>query len=62
MLTWDGLAVEDCFYGVGSNRSTPGWEVKKWRLTGSEDEPRYPIEYWQPLPGKPVRAVDMRKA
>lgn len=54
VLAWDGLCVEDCFYGVGTDRSSPDWSRHQWRITSSEIIPLHPITHWMPLPDAPT--------
>ena len=53
VLAWDGLSVEDCFYGRGTASGAEEWKNPHWRITGSEVICRFPITHWQPLPQKP---------
>ncbi len=51
VLGYDGLMIEDCFYGVSSNRSDADWSEVTWRRTGYEDHFR--ATHWMPLPEAP---------
>lgn len=51
VLGYDGLVIEDCFYGVSSNRSDADWSEVTWRRTGYEDHFR--ATHWMPLPEAP---------
>lgn len=51
VLGYNGLAIEDCFYGVSSDRSDADWSEVTWRRTAYEDHFR--ATHWMPLPGAP---------
>lgn len=51
VLGYDGLMIEDCFYGVSSNRGYADWSEVAWRRTSYEDHFR--ATHWMPLPEAP---------
>lgn len=55
VLGWDGLIIEECFYGGQS--SITGDATKAWRVMAMESllepETTYPITHWMPLPRPP---------
>lgn len=53
VLTWDGVTVEDCFYGQGSNSKHEDWLTRGWRETKSEKFVRFPITHFRELPAPP---------
>lgn len=51
---WDGIMVEDCFYGKPSSITEQHLSCD-WRRTS--DESLYPgVKCWQPLPAPPLNA------